>query len=191
VFGCYNPSMAEAAQPENKRSLVGWALALLGAGILILGLGTFLVWRMIAPQVDVIRTAGGGEGKAPASPEKTAPEGDGTGLPKYPGAEATEPPSTVEIDSATEEDLAVTVAKYSSKDALEKVDDWYKEHLGPEFEREGSGMMDRKRAIYGTDVAKEDVAFLLDREHALQAVILRRKGAAIEIVLVHAAEADE
>lgn len=177
-------------EPERKSSLLWWLLALLGTGVAILGLGTFIVWRVIAPEVQVIRTAGGVEIQTPVGNLKASREGDDTGLPKYPGAELTEPGATVEVESPAEDNVSITVAKYRSADSIDKVDAWYKERLGPEFEREGGGKMERKRVIYGTDVSSDDVAFLQDRERLLQVVVLRRKGLATEIVLLRAGEPD-
>lgn len=188
--------MSESATPgpapageERKTSLIAWALGLLLTGILVLGIGTYIVWRIIAPEIEVIRTASGVEVRTPAGNMTASREGDETGLPKYPAAELSEPGATVEIESPTEESVSVTVAKYRSSDAIEKVEAWYKERLGPDFEQEGRGKMERKRVIYGTDVGADDVAFFQDREQLLQAVILRRKGAATEIVLLRAGEA--
>ena len=182
--------MAEVAPVKEARagSLLGWMLGLLAVGILVLGLGTYAVWRIVAPEVEVIRTATGVEVKTPVGDLRAKREGDETGLPKYPGAETTEPGATVEIESPTEESVAVTVAKYRSNDPLDKVEEWYKARLGPDFEREGSGRMERKRIIYGTDVSMDDVAFFKERELLLEAVILRKKGLATEIVLVRAGE---
>lgn len=176
------------APPEGKSSLLPWLLGLLGAGVMILGLGTFIVWRILAPQVEVVRTSSGVEIQTPVGNLKASREGDDTGLPKYPGAELTEPGATVEVESPAEDNVAITVAKYRSNDPLDKVEAWYKERLGPDFEREGAGKMERKRVIYGTDVSNDDVAFLQDREQLLQAVVLRRKGLATEIVLLRAGE---
>lgn len=181
--------MPEKEQAEGKEgSLLWWALGLLLTGMLILGLGTVMVWRMVSPQVEVIRTTAATEGKAPA---KAGAEGEDTGLPRYPGAEISEPGTTVEIESPSEDSIAVTTAKFTSKDELEKVDLWYKERLGADFEREGAGKMDRKRVIYGIEVSASDVAFLQDREHLLQAVVLRRKDQVTEIVLLRAGEPRE
>lgn len=180
--------MPETPQPERKSSLLWWALGLLGAGIAILGLGTFIAWRILAPQVEVIRSSSSVEIKNPAGDLKASREGDDTGLPKYPGAELSEPGATVEIESPAEDTVFVTVAKYRTADSMDTVDAWYRERLGADFEREGSGKMQRKKVIYGAEVSSEDVVFLQDREHALQAVILRRKGLATEIVLVRAGE---
>lgn len=180
--------MTEAAKPERKPSLLWWLVALLGAGIVILGIGTLILWRIVAPQVDVVRTSTGVEVKTPIGDLKASREGDDTGLPKYPGAELTEPGATVEIESPSEDALAITLAKYRSNDAVDTVDAWYKERLGTEFEREGAGRMERKRAIYGTEVSADDVAFVRDRENVLEVVIVRRKGLATEIVLLRAGE---
>jgi len=184
------PEPAKPVKEESQPSLLWWALGLLVTGILVLGLGTVILWRVISPQVDVIRSTSGDEVKAPSAPAK-ANLGDDTGLPRYPGADVTEPGTTVEIDSPAEDDIAVTVAKFSSSDAVDKVDAWYKDRLGEDFEREGAGRMERKRVIYGTEVFADDVAFFRDREHVLEAVILRRKGAVTEIVLLRAGEPTE
>jgi hypothetical protein len=180
--------MPEPAQSERTSSLLWWVLGLLGCGIVVLGLGTVLAWRILAPQVEVVRSSGGVEVKTPAGGVNVHREGDDTGLPKYPGAELTEPGATVEIESPVEDLVAVTVARYRSADPVDKVDDWYRERLGGEFEREASGKMERKKAIFGTEVASSDVAYVRDRENLLEAVVLRRKGQGTEIVLVRAGE---
>ncbi len=180
--------MPEPAKPERSSSLLWWVLGLLVTGIVVLGAGTIIAWRILAPQVEVIRTSSGVEVKTPVGDLKAKREGDDTGLPKYPGAELTEPGATVEIESPAEDSVAITVAKYRTNDAIDKVDGWYRERLGPEFERESTGKMERKRAIYGTEVSADDVAFLQDREQQVLAVILKRKGLATEIVLLRAGE---
>ena len=180
--------MPDTTQPERKASLLGWVLGLLIAGIAILGLGTYLAWRILVPRVEVIRSSSGVEIKTPVGNLKASADGDDTGLPKYPGAEITEPGATVEIESPSEDTVAIIVAKFRSNDSIDKVNDWYHERLGPDFEREGSGKMERKRLVYGTEVSSADVVYLRDREHVMEAVILRRKGLATEIVLLRAGE---
>jgi hypothetical protein len=182
--------MPEAAQPERKGSLLWWALGLLAAGTAVLGLGAFAAWRVLMPQVEVIRTDSSLAVKTPVGDFKALREGDETTLPVYPGAELTDPGATIELESPSEDTVSITVAKYRSSDPLDKVDEWYKLQLGPDFEREGTGRMERKRIIYGAEVSADDVAYLFDREEVMKFVILRRKNLSTEIVLVRIGEPD-
>ena len=76
-----------------------------------------------------------------------------------------------------------SAAKYRTVDPLATVDDWYREHLGAEFIREGPGVMNRKKDIFGVEVKSSDIAFISDANDMLRVVVLERKGLTTEIAL--------
>ena len=176
--------------PEKKASLLAWVLGLLGAGIVILGLGAFLAVRFLAREVQVIHTGDTVTVRTPAGEVKVTKGGDDTGLPEYPGARLTEPGATVGIEAPNGEEASVIVAKYRTDDPLDQVDAWYKERLGPDFDREGPGKMDRKKTIFGTEIRSTDIAYLDDKEEIKKVVALRRSGAGTEIILIRIAQSE-
>ena len=178
--------MPEAA--EKKSTIVAWILGMLAAAVLILGAGAYLTVRFLAREVQVIRTGDTTTLRTPAGELKVSKGGDDTGLPEYPGANLTEPGTTIEIEAANGEQAAVTVAKYRSDDPPDRVDEWYKQRLGTDFEREGSGKMERKKIIFGIEIRSDDVVYLNDKEELKQFVALRRSGAGAEIILIRISE---
>jgi hypothetical protein len=173
---------------EKKSSILAWLLGMLAAAVVILSLGAYLVVRYLAREVQVIRTGDTVTVTTPAGELKVSKGGDETGLPEHPSAKMTEPGATVTIEAANGEEAEVTVAKYRTGEPLDQVDAWYKERLGPEFEREGTGKMERKKTVFGVEIRSDDVVFLNDKEENKQFVALRRSGAGTEIILIRISE---
>ncbi|MGH9815589.1 MAG: hypothetical protein ACRD6I_05875 [Candidatus Acidiferrales bacterium] len=172
--------------PERSRSLLWWIIGLVVAAVLILGLGTALVAFYFAREVDVIRTGPDGvEIRTPAGTLRAGTsEKPNTGLPEYPNARLSETPGTVELSGpGDEETFLVTAAKYRTNDAPATVDEWYREQLGPSFEREPAGAMVRKRRLFGTEVRSDDLAYIEERDESLRFVVIRRHRTETEIVL--------
>jgi len=168
--------------PEKKSGLVWWFLGLMVAAIAILGLGGLLAARFLSQNVQVIRTGDQVEVRTPAGGVKVARGANvDPGLPVYPGATLTEPGATIELTAPDDESFFVTAARYRTPDPIEKVDDWYREKLGPDFEREGPGTMKRKKDIFGINVKSSDIAYISEKEDALRVVAIERKGLATEI----------
>jgi hypothetical protein len=165
--------------PGKDGGLWLWVLGLLLTGILVLGLGGVLAARFLAGNVEVIRTSTPSEEKrAPAA----QPQGDTTGLPPFPGATLIEPSSPIELEGAEGDTVPLNTAKYKSLRPLQEIDDWYREKLGRDFVREGSGSMERKKEIIGVVVKSDDVAFISEKPDALLAVVLRKMQVGVEIV---------
>lgn len=171
--------------PEKQGTLLWWFLGLLVAGVLILGVGGLLITRYVLRSVEVVRTGEQVEVRTPVGDlrvEKSATPD--LGLPTYPGATLAEPAATVELTPPDEEPLEITAARYRTPAAIEEVDAWYREKLGPEFEREGPGVMEKKRKIFGIEIKSDDVVFLSERDGVLRVVALQKKGFQVEIALV-------
>ncbi len=173
---------------NKKSSVLVWILGVLVAAVVILGLGAFLAVRFLAREVQVIRTGDTVTLATPAGELKVSKGGDETGLPEHPAAKLTEPGASITIEAASGEEAEVTVAKYRTDEPLDQVDAWYQQRLGPDFEREGAGKMERKKSVFGVEIRSDDVVFLNDKEGLKQFVALRRAGAGTEIILIRISE---
>lgn len=170
---------------ERKSTLLWWVLGLLLTALIVLTLGGLLVVRYLARNVEVIQSGDRVEVRSPIgniNVDKNA--GDPTGLPKYPGADLFEPGASVELESPAEETVVIIAAKYRTPDELQKVDDWYREKLGTDFQREGRGMMNRKKEIFGIEVRADDVAYVAEKNDELRIVTLRLVDGKTEIAHV-------
>ena len=177
--------MPDSSAPERKSHLLLWIFGLLAAGVLILSLGGLIAARFLARNIEVIQTGNRVEVRTPVgSIRADKSSGDETGLPSYPGATLAEPAGTVELTAPDEENVAITAAKYRTDDPVEKVDAWYREKLGPEFEREGAGVMRRKKDIFGIQVRSDDVAFISEKDDYVLIVAIQKKFSRVEIAHV-------
>jgi len=171
--------------PERKSTWVVWLLGLLAAGLVVLVGGALLLSVYVARQVEIQRAGNQVEIRTPVGEVKVSKsEQAHAGLPVYPGATLLDPAAQVEVMASAEESVSVVAARYRTTDPIEKVDDWYREHLGSEFVREGPGVMDRKKKVFGIQVKSDDVAFISEKDDVLRVVALERKLAAVEIALV-------
>ena len=185
------PTPEEKPAPARPRGndLLWWILGLLVAAVIVLGLGGLLVARYMVRQIEVHPATGRVEIQTPIGQVKVSKdEKVDPSLPVYPGATLIEPVATVEIGGADDEPLAVHAAKYRTPDPLEKVDAWYSEHLGKEFTREGPGVAERKRKVFGITVRSDQVAFISEKDDALRVVALERKFGSTEIALARIGE---
>lgn len=178
------PPRPTAPPPQGSRSLLWWAVGLVVAAVVILGLGSMLIAFYLARQVEVVRTGPEGvEVRTPLGSVRAEPGKADTGLPEYPNARLTETPGTVEIGGPHEEGFLVTAAKYRTNDSLSAVDEWYRSELASSFEREPAGTMVRKRRIFGTEVRSDDLAYIEEKDDVIRFVVIRRERSETEIVL--------
>lgn len=175
--------MSTTPTPTPQRNnLLWWLLGLLVAGIVILGVGGVLAARFFLRSVHVSQDRV--EVQTPIGEIKVAKNvAADPGLPVYPGAAMVEPGATVELTAPNDEGIHVTAAHYRTSDTLEKVDAWYREHLGPEFEREGAGKAERKKNIFGIQVKSDDVAFISEKNDLVRVVAIEKRMAGVEIAL--------
>lgn len=178
-------STTPTAPTEKKSNMLWWILGLFLAGVVVFGVGGLLLAGYFLKDVVEVREAAGRvEIQTPAGSlkvDKNTPAD--TGLPVYPGAAVAETGGTVELASPSDESVHVTAARYRTPDPLDKVEEWYRGRLGPEFIREGPGVMKRKKDIFGVDVKSSDTAFISDANDMLRIVALERKGLSTEIAL--------
>ncbi len=179
------PSPAPAGTPQRKSNLVWWIAGVVLAAVVLLGLGGVLLALFFAREIEVVRTSPEAvEIRTPAGSIKAEKGGKPeTGLPEYPGARITDLPAAVEISGPDDEGFQATTAKYRTPDPAARVDEWYRAELGPEFEREESGKMIRKKGLFGVEVRSDDIVYVAERNDAVRFVVIRSHRAETEIVL--------
>lgn len=170
--------------PEKKTPVLWWVLGLLGAGVALFAIGGLFFASYLVKTVQIQPAAQGVEIQTPAGSIRASRESPvDTGLPVYPGASVADTGGTVEIEAPTDDTVRIAAVHYRTSDPLEKVDAWYRDQLGPEFQREGPGVMVRKKEVLGMPVRSSDIAYIAEGSEWLRVVVIERKGLHTEIGL--------
>jgi hypothetical protein len=154
----------------------GLALLLAGSMFMSSRLGHALQFRATVNEATV-RTAAGDW-------HVERPNEVGPGLPVYPDASLVlpgldDPPATTKNSQAE-----VQTAIYYSSDSTEVVDNWYLEHLGPEFVRgNSSGWAIPDDVLSGASISNNDVAFVGERGDQIRIVAIATKSTGTRITL--------
>ncbi len=135
-------STAPLSTPPKKSNTLIWVLGFLGAGLVLVVLCGLFVAGVVLKNLHIseknqevkIRTPGG-----EITVTKTVATLSEIGLPLYPGAQPVASGADIQISTSDDEGVGITAAHFRSADSLDKVDAWYRERLGNEFEREGRG----------------------------------------------------
>jgi hypothetical protein len=167
--------------PRSSSNLVVIALLILALIIVLAGLGVWIGLRIISHNVHV-EVQESAEGKKDLSIKtplgslevhKQVNEAS-LGLPIYPGATRVpeKDSATVNLNIAGEQQLRVLAAKFETNDAIDKVQDFYRERLGSQVTKY---------------VAKNDegkTVLEIKSEHQEKVVALKREGNRTQIELV-------
>lgn len=171
--------------PEKKSNLLWWVLGLGAAAVVALSVSGLFILNLFVKEVRVRERARQVEISTPAGQVTLGNvPAESMGLPVYPGATQAESGGGVQLTTPQDERVGVVGAKYYSADPLEKVDNWYREHLGPGFQREGPGRKHSAIHVQGVTVGSQDVAYISDRDDLVRVVAIKRRGASVEIALV-------
>jgi len=158
--------MADSAVSGNSsqsKSLM-WMMVGFFAGIAVLVGGGFLLVNR------VVRSAG----LSAASNQNTVHTATGSfrlqkrdqvgpGMPVYPRASLELPEASSAGTVMKEAQNGMYVASYHTPDAREFVDNWYKEHLSPEFTRRDAATKPIPEIFKTANVADSDIAFVAER----------------------------
>ncbi|HJY87693.1 MAG TPA: hypothetical protein VKE24_12725 [Candidatus Acidoferrales bacterium] len=179
------PAAPSGQTPGKKSNLLWWVLGLAGLAVLVICVSGLLVAHLFVKEIRFRNKTGQVEIETPAGQitmgETRARD---VGLPIYPGATATQSGGGIEFTSMENERVGLTEVHLVSGDPLEKVDAWYRERLGPDFQHEGPGTKPGSIHLRGAKVRDEDIAFVSDRDDLVRVVALKRRGAGVEIALV-------
>ena len=172
-------------QPPRKSSnWLWWLLGITGAAVVLLIVGGLLIAGIVLKNVRVNRATREVEVSTPAGDlqVRNTPTKD-AGLPVYPGAVLDEPGKNVELNFPGEQSVGITVVQYRSSDSLARVDAWYRERLGSDFERDGPGSKRGKLDERGVEVGTDGIAYVSERGDLVRFVAIKNKGGGVEIGL--------
>ncbi|MGH9741662.1 MAG: hypothetical protein ACRD51_04850 [Candidatus Acidiferrum sp.] len=179
--------MAEAASTGNSsssKSLMWMMIALfIGLALLLAG-GLFIASRVVrslgltaASAKDTIRT--------PAGSFRLEKETQvGPGLPVYPRSSLVVPDDTDAAAAVKQAQSGVELSTYHTTDMRDYVDNWYKEHLSPEFTRHDPGDNAVPASVSSANVSDGDVTFVAERDQMVRVVALSIDSGGTKISLV-------
>ncbi|HWY26653.1 MAG TPA: hypothetical protein VNY97_01885 [Candidatus Angelobacter sp.] len=182
------------AVPQPKpNNAMWWILGILGGGLVIL---VFFGLTLAGLIVRHIHIANDGNKVAIETPigdlKVNKGEPHATGLAVYPAATSTgENNGTVQLGT-DDEGLGIAAEEYETRDALDKVRDWYRSHLGSDFEMETNARHGSQHSkINGVEVGNHEIAFVSERRGGARIVALDKSfhGTKIKLVRVGTREA--
>jgi hypothetical protein len=175
-------SAPQQPPPPKRNDAVFWILAIVGGGFLVLIVGGLLLASLFIRRVHVSDTGKQVEIETPAGALRVNNDRlHSTGLPVYPDAKRIESEgSGVELSAPGGAGLAIATEKYTASVDLERVSQWYQQHLGPGYEREEHGSMTHRQHVDSSAY----VAYVYEKGDNVRVVALTRKSEGIEIELL-------
>jgi hypothetical protein len=179
--------MAEASSSGNSsssKSLMWMMIALfVGLAILLAG-GLFVASRVVrsmglstASAKDTIRTPGGSF--------RLEKEGEvGPGLPVYPRSSLVVPDDSSAAAAIKRAQNGIDLSTYHTLDLREFVDNWYTEHLSPEFTRHSSGGKAVPAMLEDAAISDDDITFVAQRDQMVRIVALSLDSGGTKISLI-------
>jgi len=172
------------AGPSTKpNNTIWWVLGFFGAALLVVIVGGIFMAGYFLRQVRVEQHGQQVEITTPGG--KVTLQADNSikdpGLPIYPGAEMDHSGGSVELTRPNDERLGVSGVTYYSNDPVEKVDGWYRERLGGEFERHGSGESWRDSKGRDFNVERGDVAYVSEQDDLVRVLAIKKRVGGTEI----------
>jgi hypothetical protein len=108
----------------------------------------------------------------------------GPGLPVYPHGSLELPDATAAATTIQQAQNGVSVAVYHTADDRDFVDNWYSQHLGPEFKRREVGEALFPDIFKEAGVSDSDTAFAGERGAQIRIVALSLDGGGTKISLI-------
>jgi hypothetical protein len=108
----------------------------------------------------------------------------GPGLPVYPRASLELPDGSDTATTIKEAQNGVTVSTYHATDIRDFVDNWYSQHLSPEFKRRDSGEKPLPEIFKDVNVSDSDIAFVAERGSQVRIVALSIDEGGTKISLI-------
>jgi hypothetical protein len=180
--------------PQPARSNALWwilgILGILGACFVILVLGSVLIGLFLARQVHVHQAGNKVEIQTPMGAINVNKDQHTAGLPVYPGATSGhDDTGNVEIN-AMNHSVGLAIEKYTTPDSYEKVQEWYRKRLGPDFsyslkdEHPPAEPNNRRNSPGSMNFNDADGAFVSQSNDGAKVVALKRIGEGTQIELL-------
>ena len=178
------PQTPPPARPSNA---VWWVLGIFVLAIVVVFGGGLLTAGYFLRHTRVNETAGRVEISTPGGKisVRASDSVRNVGLPLYPGATQAERGAGVEVTTPDDRRVGVNAVKYRTTDPAEKVDAWYRERLGGEFERRGPGESITDLDYGSIHVERNDIGYLSKQPGLILVVAIKKLGSSLtEIDLV-------
>jgi hypothetical protein len=108
----------------------------------------------------------------------------GPGLPLYPRASLELPDASSAGAAIKQAQNGVNVSTYHTSDMRDFVDNWYSQHLSPEFKRRDSGQQPVPDIFKDANVSDSDIAFVAERGDQMRIVTLSLDEGGTKISLI-------
>jgi hypothetical protein len=145
--------------PPKKQNIVLWILGGC-ATVLILGiLALFLAVRLFVKTHVHVASNGDVDVQLPGGGSMRAGSAKDIGVPVYPGAETNKGASVDVTAPGQQREMSTSI--YSTSDPIEKVDDWYRENLDKDYERQGPGQSHISVSSRGIPVDSNAIVYVL------------------------------
>jgi hypothetical protein len=183
------PPAAPQPKPNNA---IWWILGILGGGLVILVFFGLTLAGVIVRRIHVENNGDKVSIEPPVGDIKVNKgEQHASGLAVYPGATSTGDHTTSVQLGTPEAGLGIATEEYQTNDPLDRVRDWYRSRLGPDFEmatNSNTGLGHTR--IDGVEVGSHEIAFVSERGGGARVVTLDKSfhGTKIKLVRVGARE---
>lgn len=108
----------------------------------------------------------------------------GPGLPVFPRASLELPDGSDTAATIKEAQNGINVSTYHTTDIRDYVDNWYSQHLSPEFKRHDSGEKPLPEIFKDANVSNSDIAFVAERGSQVRIVALSIDEGGTKISLI-------
>ncbi len=170
--------------PRRKSNALWWILGGIGLLVVLLIISGLMLAGLIVKNVRVQKAGQQVEISTPAGQITiNKPATRSVGLPIYPGATLIESGGNVELATPQNERVGLLILHYRASDSQDKVDAWYRAHLGPEFERDESGSKHGSIKVHGANVGSSGVAYVSDKDDLVRFVAISQKDGGVEITI--------
>jgi len=183
---------SQTPQPQlpPRNTAVWWVLGILGGLLVVLVIGGIVLGTYLVRMTHVREDANQVEISTPLGKVQVQKNGTGaTGLPVYPGASLSpyERGGSVQFSGNDNDSFSLATEKYFTPDSSDKVHEWYRSHLGPEFREAAPGSVENVEwngHKYPVEIEHSDLVFLNDSGQGVRLVALKNILGKTEIDLV-------
>jgi|SRR5882724_9567848 len=179
--------------PPPRQNIFVWILAIIGIlFVCVMFAGLMILRALRGTHLNVASGGKAVEISVPGGMKIRAGEGAVTGLPVYPGASSQSKGGGVEITSENGTQSGVSGADYTTNDAINKVDEWYRGRLDKDFERQGPGPTELKVKGMTVHISTGEIAYISQAGAAISIVSLKNSfggGTKIDLARMGRSEA--
>jgi hypothetical protein len=179
--------MAESSASGNSsqsKSLL-WMMVGFFIGLLILVGGGFLLVNRVVRSFGLSAGSNKNTVHTPTGSFRLQKQDQvGPGLPVFPRASLELPDGSSTAAAIKEAQNGINVSTYHATDIRDYVDNWYSQHLSPEFKRRDSGEKPLPEVFKDANVSDSDIAFVAERGSQVRIVALSIDEGGTKIALI-------